>query len=266
MPDFRQRALTILQQDRIWAAYAIADLQPAFAPDCVWSLRDGAEGASAALLYYGLTTPVLFTFGAPAALATSLDEWAAAGQLPPNVDLAAREEHETVVGRWFDSTGDRKPMLRLHLADAGRVPAPAAELVRLSGSDAPRLQALYAHGGPFTPDAFMPAQVAQGVFFGVTGVDGALIAAGGTHLWDPDAGIAAIGNMYTHPEHRGRGLAAQVLAAIVQTLLAAGVTTIVLNVNAHNHGARRLYERFGFELHCPFIEGVAVKKGGGNGA
>ena len=112
----------------------------------------------------------------------------------------------------------------------------------------------------------MPEQVVQGVFYGVAGADGALIAAGGTHLWDPGEHIAAIGNMYTHPEHRGQGLAAQVLAAIVRTLLAAGVTTIVLNVNAHNHGARRLYERFGFAIHCPFIEGVAVKKGVGNGA
>jgi predicted GNAT family acetyltransferase len=57
-----------------------------------------------------------------------------------------------------------------------------------------------------------------------------------------------------------------VLAAIVHTLLAASVTTIVLNVNTHNSVAQRLYERFGFATHCPFIEGVAVKKGVGNGA
>ena len=75
MRDFQQRALAILGQDRTWAAYAIADLQPAFAPDCVWSLRDCADGASAVLLYYGLTVPVLFTFGAPAGLAASLDHF-----------------------------------------------------------------------------------------------------------------------------------------------------------------------------------------------
>ena len=266
MNDFQEQARAILEQDRIWAAYAIADLQPAYAPDCVWSLRGDADGASAALLYHGLTTPVLFTFGEPAALAMSLGEWAATGQLPPHVDLAVRAEHEPVVGQWYDGTGDRKPMLRMWLADAGRVPAVNAGIVRLGGDDAPQLQALYAHGGPFTPDAFMPEQLAQGVFFGVPGDDGALTAAGGTHLWDPDAGIAAIGNMYTHPAHRGRGLAAQVLAAIVHTLLDAGVATIVLNVNARNSVARRLYERFGFAIHCPFIEGVAVKKGVGNGA
>lgn len=266
MNEFRQRACAILETDRIWAAYAIADLQPAFAPDCIWSLRDDTEGISAVLLYHGLVTPVLYTFGAPAQIAASLGAWAAEGQLPQHVDLAVREEHEAIVGRWYAAPDDRKPMLRMHLADAGRVPGARSAAMRLDGADAARIQTLYAHGGPFTPDAFKPEQVAQGVFFGVAGADGALLAAGGTHLWDPGEQIAAIGNMYTHPAHRGRGLAAEVLAAIVHTLLAAGITTIVLNVNTHNSVARRLYERFGFAIHCPFIEGVAVKKGLRNGA
>ena len=164
-----------------------------------------------------------------------------------------------MVDRWFDGRQDRRPMLRMWLADARRVPALQPGVTRLVGADAPRVQALYAHGGPFTPDAFMPDQVAQGVFFGVEDSAGELLAVGGTHLWDPDERIAAIGNMYTHPAHRGRGLAAQVLAAIVQTLLAAGVTTIVLNVNQQNLVAQQLYTRFGFATHCPFIEGIAVR-------
>lgn len=266
MDDFRRQALAILNRDRIWAAYAIADLQPAYAPDCVWSLHDAVAGASAVLLYYGLTTPVLFAFGEPAQVAASLDAWATGGRLPPRVDLAIRAEHAAVVEGWFDSTGDRKSMLRMWLADAECAAAARTAAVRLDGADAPRLAALYAHGGPFTPDAFMPAQMAQGVFFGVEDAVGNLIAAGGTHLWDAAEGIAAIGNMYTHPAQRGRGLAAQVLAAIVQTLLAARVTTIVLNVNVENQPARRLYERFGFAIHCPFFEGVAVNRRVGNGA
>ncbi|HAJ37690.1 MAG TPA: hypothetical protein DCL15_18635, partial [Chloroflexi bacterium] len=59
---------------------------------------------------------------------------------------------------------------------------------------------------------------------------------------------------------RGRGLASAVLAAIVDSLQAEGVSTIVLNVDQRNDGARRIYERFGFVVHCPFIEGVATAK------
>ena len=256
----------ILFADPIWAAYAIADLQPAFAPDCIWSLQTSAAGSSATLLYHGLATPVLFTLGEPTLVAATLGNWAATGQLPARVDLAIRAEHETTVGQWFDGTDDRKPMLRMWLADASRVPAPTAGVVRLQAADTARIQALYAHGGPFTPDAFAPGQVAQGVFFGAVAADNSLVAVGGTHLCDPGERLAAIGNMYTHPAHRGQGLAAQVLAAIVHALLDGGITTIVLNVNERNDGARRLYTHFGFAIHCPFIEGVAVNKVAGSGA
>lgn len=266
MSEFARRAMTILAQDRVWAAYAIADLQPAFAPACVWSLCDGAAGAAAALLYYGLPTPILFTSGDADALTAALDEWAVAGALPAQVDLSIRAEHAAAVYRHFEPPAAAKPMLRMWLADAQRVPAPTAGVVRLAAADAPRLQHLYAGGGPFAPDAFVPDQLTDGVFYGVTAADGSLLAAGGTHLLHPGERIAAIGNMYTQPAHRGCGLAALVLAAVVHTLLADGFATIVLNVDSRNDVARRLYARFGFAIHCPFTEGVAVKQGIGNGA
>jgi predicted GNAT family acetyltransferase len=33
----------------------------------------------------------------------------------------------------------------------------------------------------------------------------------------------------------------------------------VLNVNQRNAAAIRIYERLGFERHCPFLEGSAVR-------
>jgi ribosomal protein S18 acetylase RimI-like enzyme len=77
---------------------------------------------------------------------------------------------------------------------------------------------------------------------------------------DYAAQLAAIGNMYTRPGCRGRGFASAVLGAIVASLQADGVTTIVLNVDHRNPDARRIYERFGFVVHCPYIEGVAATK------
>ena len=69
----------------------------------------------------------------------------------------------------------------------------------------PAIEALYAAGGPFAPDAFSPAQVVEGVFFGleIPALDqmrrGTLIAVAGTHLVAPTWGVAAVGNIYTHP-------------------------------------------------------------------
>jgi ribosomal protein S18 acetylase RimI-like enzyme len=95
--------------------------------------------------------------------------------------------------------------------------------------------ALFAHGGAFTPDAFAAHQVESGVFYGVEDATGALAAVGGTHIVDyTRAQLAAIGNMYTRPDCRGRGFASAVLGAIVASLQADGVTTIVLNVDHRN--------------------------------
>ena len=101
------------------------------------------------------------------------------------------------------------------------------------------LNALYACGGPFAPDAFEGYQLDNGVFFGVEGENGELIAAGGTHIVDWTYGIGAIGNMYTRPDQRGNGYAAAVLQGIVLALREGDVGNIVLNVDQRNVGAKR---------------------------
>ena len=55
------------------------------------------------------------------------------------------------------------------------------------------------------PDFFMRSQLQDGTFYGVRH-EGRLVAAGGTHLYSRDESVGAIGNVYTHRAHRGRGL------------------------------------------------------------
>ena len=69
--------------------------------------------------------------------------------------------------------------------------------------------------------------------------------------------VAAVGNIFTHPEFRGRGCATTITSAVVVELLSRGMCDIVLNVNQKNETAIRIYERLGFERCCPFFEGVA---------
>jgi ribosomal protein S18 acetylase RimI-like enzyme len=148
-------------------------------------------------------------------------------------------------------------MLRMVLRRATDLSVPeVTNLVSLHSDDAARLLALYSRGGDFAPDAFDAAQIANGVFYGVEDANGDLIAAGGTHIVDWDAGIGAIGNFYTRPDHRRKGLAGVLLHANVRDLRAGNVDTIVLNVDERNTNAAALYERHGFAVHCPFVEGV----------
>lgn len=74
---------------------------------------------------------------------------------------------------------------------------------------------------------------------------GRLVAAAGTHVLDHDHGVAAIGAVLTHPDQRGRGLAARVVHALADRLLADGLT-VGLNVREANTPAVRLYARLGF--------------------
>jgi len=266
----------LLADDPVWAAYAIADLQPAMTPYCRWFVHTGRDGDAVVLLFDGLEPPALFAKGDPAALEAVL----ASADLPSRVYLTMREEHVPIITHWYDHH-DRRHMWRMVLGRArgegergreGDNPqSPNLQslnlpisldftLRRLTSVDVAAVKALFAHGGPFTPDAFAAHQVESGVFYGVEDACGALASVGGTHIVDYTRGVGAIGNMYTRPDCRGRGFANAVLAAIVTSLQAAGVATIVLNVDHRNTGARRIYERFGFVVHCPYIEGVATTK------
>lgn len=72
--------------------------------------------------------------------------------------------------------------------------------------------------------------------------------------------MVAIGNVFTRPDWRGRGLAARCTAAVVREALDAGLNPIVLNVRIDNAPAIHVYEKLGFRIHGPMIEGPALRR------
>lgn len=248
---------SILSSDPIWAAYALADLQPAFAPYSRWQIGHSNAGDGVVLLFTALEPPPLFTMGPVDAVADALTRVA----LPEQVYLTIREEHLPLLRDRYDFAEPLYHMWRMvrQAPDPVEVP-PLPGLTRLSRSDSDDIRRLYAHGGPFTPDSFDPYQLDDGVFFGVRDKTDGLVAVGGTHIIDRQHGAAAIGNMYTHPLHRGRGCAGAILGAIVATLQHEGIGRVVLNVDQTNGAAQRLYERHGFGIHLPYVEGIGSRK------
>ncbi|HAL61254.1 MAG TPA: hypothetical protein DCP08_02480, partial [Chloroflexi bacterium] len=107
---------------------------------------------------------------------------------------------------------------------------------------------------------FAPYQLDSGVYYGVE-VGGELVSAAGTHLVSPTYQIAAVGNIFTHPSHRGQGYATACTSAVVEELLSRSLE-IVLNVAQSNEVALRLYKRLGFREYCPFIEALGVRRKG----
>jgi GNAT superfamily N-acetyltransferase len=146
------------------------------------------------------------------------------------------------------------PMFRMVLPPASFSPV-EGHCLRLGTRHAEQLLGLYALGGGAV--AFSPSQIAGGVFYGAI-ADGQLVAAAGTHLVSPTYGVAAVGNVFTHPEYRGLGYGSATTTAVVAELLAGDILDVVLNVGQGNGRAIRVYERLGFERYCPFLEGPAA--------
>ena len=136
--------------------------------------------------------------------------------------------------------------------------------MRLGAADVPALQHLHSGGNAGdqppddAPDFFSASMVTQGAYYGIFGDEGSLVAAAGTHLVVPAEGVAALGNVYTLPSHRGHGLATLATSAVVSELLARPeLNVIALNVRQDNIAALTVYERLGFERYCAFYEGRA---------
>lgn len=71
---------------------------------------------------------------------------------------------------------------------------------------------------------------------------------GHVSLRDQDDHSVRLGLVLVAPSARGKGHGAALVGAALATAFAGpGVTRVTLGVYAHNAGARRLYERFGFE-------------------
>jgi ribosomal protein S18 acetylase RimI-like enzyme len=246
----KARILAYLEAERSYAAYAIGDLEDSFFVQCEWhaAQREG-ELEALALLFHGLKPPALFLMGEVDGLRALLEEQVSA----PQVYFMCRPEH-------LDATFIRYtwvkaiPMWRMALG-ADRYICGQAKVERLGLEPLSALQELYILGGG---DAFTEAQLAQGVFYGIT-YSGKLVAAAGTHLVSRTYGVAAVGNVFTHPEYRNRGYGAQVTSAVVSELKRLGIGDIVLNVAQENLIAIGLYERLGFRRTCAFFEGPASR-------
>jgi len=235
-----------LDLDRIWCVYALGDLDSRRRHHCEWHVR----GSSIALIYREFDIPILFASGAPNVLEAVPDVNACLLQVP--------EAFRGALERRFQVEGLR-PVRRMALSPAEFAPlGPAADVETLDVSHEDEIRRLFADGSVSgeEPDFFMRSQLGDGTFFGVRR-EGHLVSVGGTHLYSAEESVGAIGNVYTHRAHRGRGHAAAVTTAVARELIARGTRTIALNVRADNPVAIRLYERLGFRHHVTFYEGRA---------
>jgi RimJ/RimL family protein N-acetyltransferase len=253
----RERIRSILETERPWTVYALADLELGLFENSHWFCSANNDPALA-LFFSGFATPVLITVGKAASLRLVLNELI--DELNPRKLYAVVKPDvmPLLTGR-FRVVEERK-MQRMIFDPAQYRSVSSSSAVALGLSYLESVQRLYADGESSgeAPDWFLPQMLEQGTYHGIRESD-ELVAVAGTHIVSVSEKVAGLGNIYTRRDRRGRGLSTQVTNAVVAKLMKIDLATIVLNVRETNAAAIHVYERIGFRHYCDYIEAPLMR-------
>jgi len=242
---------TLLERDRLYAAYALCDLEEREFARTRWGVAwDGDVPIALVLEYNGPTPQPLVVMGREDGIAVVLRDLirprvayvAAPAEVLPAIETAYRvDPGPSMVRMWVD---------RVHFRP---YPATVQRLLPVEIGD---LNRLYQLGFA----SWLPSSaIADGVYYGLR-VNGQLVAAAGTHVVSPTARLAVVGNVLTHMDYRGRGFATAVTGAVTAQLLRT-CDQVVLNVRSDNPAALNAYRRLGYREHLRFEERLVHRLG-----
>jgi ribosomal protein S18 acetylase RimI-like enzyme len=240
-----------LERDRLFAAYAICDLDDREFARTRWGAAfEGDQLIAVALEYAGLSPQPLFVMGRDAGVAAILRQ-----VIRPRAAYVAALPRTlpAVAGSYRIDSGP--PMVRMWVDRTTFRPYPA-EVRRLLPVEIGDLNRLYQLGFA----SWLPASaIGDGVYYGMR-VGGRLVAAAGTHVISRAARLAVVGNVLTHADYRGRGFATATTGAVTAELLRT-CDQVVLNVRSDNPPALQAYRRLGYQEHVRFEERLVHRLG-----
>ncbi len=234
----------ILNRDRDWSLYALADLDAGLFEHCDWLVL----GDALALVFRAIAIRPIFVLGDAAATRALL------AALPCESGYLNLKPEQLEAGHGIFEFRECHEVRRMILDDFR--PRPGAT-EPLTTADLPEIERLYASGDG-GGIAFAPFQLETGLFRGIRRA-GELVAVGGVQVVSRQESVAAVGNIFTHLACRGQGLAQTVTSAVASALREAGIASIGLNVVSTNPAAVGAYERIGFATRLRYFEGPAVR-------
>ncbi len=241
-----------LERDRVFAAYAICDLDDREFPRTRWGAAwSGGSIVAIVLEYSGGSPQPLLAIGSDEGIAAILRD-----VIRPRVAYIASLPGVLPVIQTRYRLDAGPQMVRMWVDRARFRPADDPGLERLGPGDAMELNRLYQLGfGAWLP----PSAIGEGVYYGLR-VQGRLVAAAGTHVVSTAARLAVVGNVLTHGDYRGRGYATAVTGAVTAELLKS-CDHLALNVRADNPPAISAYRHLGYAEHIRFEERLARRIG-----
>jgi len=271
----KKRLLKHFRKDPVLFAYHMGDLDDFFFPDCLWPAIFDARGDidDVLLTYTGGDTPVLLAFGRSDRFDDLLREYLPIA--PKKFFCHFQKQHHAIL-REFARETPLGTHLKMKLDEVqfaelcrsgprrggwsrqsqcrdGKHPDLRLDaVIRLDPSHESQLRALYAAAYP--DSYFTPRMLPTGKFFGHLD-NGAIVAVAGVHVVSDEYRIAALGNIATHPDYRGRGLATLVTHRLTNELVSEG-KMVCLNVKADNAPAIACYRKIGFAPVHEYEEAV----------
>jgi len=241
----------LLEDDAPYSAYAIAQLDTNLFDANEWLLSRGTGGRQALLVHSrsGLGN-ALFASGDPQALDVALS-------LHPGARFSfgsLRVEHRRVVEKYFILT---RPQLMTRMQITAQTFQPfEGSMTRLGPAELHDVNHLYSiEGGPA---AYRESHLVDGAYHGVF-VGGDLVSIAGTHAVSRAERTAVVGNVFTHPRYRGRGLATIATSAVTSELLSY-CDLVVLTVETKNDPAVAIYTKLGYQAVCSLHETPLIRK------
>jgi ribosomal protein S18 acetylase RimI-like enzyme len=245
----------LLEQDRIWNCFALADMLPPFRAYTRFATaaRPGEPASAVLLIVQHPDFTTISPYGDVGGVAAILSRAA----LPSVALVQTAAAHRELLEDVYQPAPAWREMRRMAVTHSTFVPQAATlDVARLGMSDFAEICDLYQHA----PESiFRQDLLDQDSFFGLR-ANGCLVAIAGTHVLAEPLGIAVVGNVLTHPDERGKGYAGMVTSALVTHLSARGCGDVVLNVFEANAPAIAVYRRLGFETHEHLWSGQAERR------
>ena len=240
----------LLSQDPITSAYMLGDLDLPYAEHCMWYGIKDDDLRAVLLLYNGLSVPAVLTKGDAMDVEALLH--ATRPALPRRFYCQIRPEHRKAIECDFEIQ-DEKNMIRMGCTRADFVAdSDPSGVVALNHRDTAAIMSLYTH---YPDNFFEPAMLGSGLYFGIR-EDDSLVSVAGLHVLSERYDVAAIGNIVTHADKRGTGLASKCIRRLLDELFQR-VSHVTLNVETDNQAAIACYRKFGFTERYDFVEAWA---------
>lgn len=223
--------------------YSIGDLDDFFWPKTIWySLKENNETKAIALLYVGMSTPTLLAiydrdFESSHLLLERIKPILPVrfyAHLSPNlIDIFGKQNIIESYGPHYKMALKKNP---IKIIDDN--------IKRLTINDIQIISDFYATAYP--DNWFDKRMLETQKYFGYF-AENKLVGIAGIHVYSEEYKVAALGNIATHPDFRGRQIAYKLTSQLCLDLMQS-VNYIGLNVKSDNIAAISCFRKIGFEI------------------